>query len=75
MRYYLNFYNGQKGEYENQEVSPQEIRDASVGETIVLSSFFPDDFVIKTRMLIRDIEIEKGKRTYLLSTSKVFKDS
>lgn len=65
MNYYLQFHIGSK-EHEI-DVNPAHIRDAHVGETVMLDTFFPDLFKHKTFSKISQIEIEKGKRVYKLS--------
>ena len=66
MKYFVEFLSGTR-DVQKEIVNPQHIRDAHIGETIILNTFFPEIFDTKTYFQIRDIEIEAGKRLYKLT--------
>lgn len=65
MKYFVEFLYQVK-DIQKEIVNPQHIRDAHIGETIIINTFFPELFNTRTYFVIRDIEIEAGKRLYKL---------
>jgi hypothetical protein len=65
MNYFLKFYTGSKEQLVS--VEPSHIRDAHVGETVMLETFVPESFKNKTFAKIASITVEKGKRIYELT--------